>query len=120
MVKKPKSTLVKIDSHLYDTIKAYVEQNNLEYPSIKYFIEKAVMGFVGFKKYDIGGIDYKYIDEAPLKRVVGTPNKKFFMCIACDHAFLKDKNDNGESSKICPRCKGAILHFAEKLKGEEK
>lgn len=115
-----KSTLVKIDKTLYDVVKANVEKNKVEFPSIKHFIDQAVTRALGFKQYDVEGIDEIYIEERPLKRLVGESSRGFFICKMCDRAFLKKKGDDSEAAKICPNCQNAIRHFAPKLKEEKK
>ncbi len=119
MAKKEKSTLVKINIGLYNFVEELVKQNPIEYQSIKHFVEKAIMDVVGFKKYNIGGIEGKYLEERPLKRVVGESKKGFFTCIVCGRFFLRDKKENNEASKICLNCRNTILHFAPKLKQQE-
>ncbi len=116
MVKKERAALVKINRELHDVVKAIVEQNSIEFPSIKHFIEKAIMSAAGFRRYNIGGIDDTYIEEKPLKKLVGESTKNFVICIVCNRAFLKNKEDNSENARICPNCKSIILHFANKLK----
>ena len=111
---KTKTNLVKINSELYNAIKATIGKNKIDYPSIKYFVEKAVEKAVGFKKYDIEGIKVHKSDE-PLKNILPLPSKNFCMCFLCDRAFLKDKEDKSEVGKICPNCKRVILYFADEI-----
>lgn len=119
MVKKEKTALVKINKEVHEVVRAIVEQNGIEFPSIKHFIEKAIMNAAGFRRYNIGGIDDKYLEEKPLKKLVGESTKNFVICIVCNRAFLKDKKDNNENARICPNCKNIIHHFANKLKNKE-
>lgn len=118
--KMGKSTLVKIDRTLYNVVKAKVEKNKVEFPSIKHFIDQAVTKALGFREYNIEGIDDRYLEERPLRKLVGEPNKNFFMCQACNRPFLKEKNDSSDAAKICPNCRATIAHFAPKLKKDKK
>lgn len=113
MAKKEKSTLVKIDKDLYDALKILVEENHLEYPTIKNFIERAIMAQAGYKKYDIQGINDPLMESKPLKKVVGIPKSNFSQCLVCNRFFLRDKDETGEKSRICPNCKETITHFSD-------
>ena len=107
-----KDKLVKIDEVVYNAMKEYVAKNKLEYPSMKYFVEKAIVYAMGFKKYDIEGTSDTYDEKAPLKSVVGDFNRSLAMCFVCNRSFLRDPKDNSEISRVCPNCKNTISHFA--------
>jgi hypothetical protein len=109
------STLVKIDSELYEIVKSFVEVNKFEYPSIKNFVEQAVIKSLGFKKYDIEGVDDELAHLKPLKKVVGNFQKGFSLCVVCSRPFLRNAKETNEASKICPNCKQTIAHFAPKI-----
>ena len=119
MTKKNQDKLIKIDESIYNLMKGYVEKNKLEYPSMKHFVEKAIVKALGFKQYNIGGVRQDYDEDTPLKRIVGESQKEFTLCIICNRPFLKNTKSNNESSRICPNCKDTIVHFAPKLKKEK-
>jgi formylmethanofuran dehydrogenase subunit E len=118
--KQEKVSLVKINSSLYEAIRATVGENSIEFPSIKHFIEKASMQALGFKKYNIEGVEDQNFDGKKLSQVVGESETGFVFCLACNRAFLKEKGANNDAAKICPQCKKAILHLSKILKGENK
>ena len=120
MPKKSKTALIEMDRELYRVVKAFVEKNHFDYPSIKYFIEKSIMSTIGFKQYDIEGIKQENIEYAPLNKLVGKPTSSFVPCMVCNKLFLKRKKDNSPISKICPNCKNTISHFAHLFNKEEK
>src|SRR3989338_7876595 len=108
--------LVKMNQELYEQVRQKVKENSIEYPSIKHFVEIAVMHTLGFKKYDIEGVNQEFIEKEPLKNLV----KNYASCSFCTKFFLKNKEDKGDFAKVCSSCKLAIINLAEQLRGDKK
>ena len=110
MEKAKKLSLVKIDSELYKEAVNISNANQIDFPSVKNFIEISVRKYIDYIRYNIE-------NKQPIlkqgKMII--PSKEFTTCIVCDRVFLADKSEKGERKRICPRCKDVILHFAEKL-----
>jgi len=110
------TALVKINSQLYQQMREYVKLHKLEHPSIKNFVEHAIMRSLGFKKYNVDGVDYDKIANRPLSEVVGEKSDNLVLCVICNRVFFKDRANLGVTKRICPNCKAALLHFSDKLK----
>lgn len=101
------TSLVKINSELYDRVKKKVKSNSIMYPSIKSFIEKATL-----QKLEGQG-SFKVFDDLFSGKIKLTKNSKnFTLCLACGKAFLKEKKDKDKKSKICPNCQKLINYFS--------
>lgn len=110
MTKDKKLSLVKIDSELYKEAVDISNANQIDFPSVKNFIEIAVRRYINSIRYNIE-------NKQPISKEgrIIIPSKEFTKCIVCERVFLADKSEKGEKKRICPRCKDVILHFAEKL-----
>lgn len=104
--------LVKVDPLIFEAMKGYVSENKLIYPSMKYFVERAIIKFMGFKTFNIEGTEKTYDIRAPLREVVGVFQKGFTTCLVCERPFLGNIKGTDDSAKICPNCKNLITHFA--------
>ena len=78
MPKKSKTALIKMDRELYRVVKAFVEKNHFDYPSIKYFIEKSIMSTIGFKQYDIEGIKQDKLEMRQSRAAAAIPTGKVY------------------------------------------
>lgn len=107
--------VIKMDVDIYEKIKDIVEANQVEYPSIKNFIEKAVLEKINFHTYNIEGISHgKSIVALPLNNLINS-TKNFTQCLLCEKMFLKNKNDKSEGSRLCQNCKNTINYFKRKI-----
>ena len=99
--KKEKTSLIKINSDLYNKVKEKVNANSIEYPSIKHFVENAITLALGFKKYDIEGIpqDISSYNKIPLKDIMYHSNKNLTVCVLCLRFFLADIDIVGSSRR---------------------
>ncbi|MDO8508191.1 MAG: hypothetical protein Q7S27_00740 [Nanoarchaeota archaeon] len=113
--KAEKTALIKINSLLYRQVREFVKFHPIEYPSIKHFVENSIMKSLGFKKYDIEGIDLEKSDSKPLVDVVGSP-AKYLRCIFCDCFY--PKNEKKGSVNVCPICAEAIMQVVISIRNE--
>jgi len=115
MANKKKSegtNLVKLDSKLYNQIREYVKLNKLEYPSIKNFVENAVTRALGFKQYDIEGIDSQKLAKTPLSEVVGKSSSRYVPCALCNKLFISPK---GSNIRVCQECSSEIMQVVDTI-----
>lgn len=114
-----KSLLVNINPELYQLTKDYVKQNKMEYPSIKNFVENAIKKALGFKKYDIEGVDPTQMANKPLTSLVGESKGSFVNCKICKRGYYKLR-ENKNDSNICPNCTETLSNFVKFMAGEKK
>jgi hypothetical protein len=112
------TSLVKLDSELYKKIREFVKMNKLEYPSIKHFVESSVMKSLGFKRYDIEGVDADSRSSQLLSDVVGNPSGNYTMCSLCNKVFFKNKLDK-RKIRMCPSCTKITEQYSD-LVNEDK
>ena len=105
---KNDTSLVKINSELYNEVVEIVESEHIDYPSIKNFIEVAVRNQVNRIKYDIENRDELISPNGNLKK--GGKNE-FTTCLACQKFFLNEKEKNKEGKRICPKCTKIIKNL---------
>ena len=76
-----------------------VQANQIDYPSIKNFVEVAVRNQINLIKYDI---ENRHAIVDPSGKLKAGAKREFTSCIACDKLFLNEKDKNlGENiSKI--------------------
>lgn len=115
-VKRGSTALVKIDSILYKQMKEFVNLNKLQYPSVKNFAEQAIMRSLGFKRYDIEGVDYEKSADKPLVNVVGEPEGHYVICHICGKTFFIRNSDD---SRVCSSCTAAIKQVVKSIKEEK-
>lgn len=110
--------LVKINAELYKLAKNAAKTNSLEYPSMKNFVEKAVKRLVGFKKFDIEGIDDETNANKPLYDVVGESSGNYVMCALCDKVFFKEDATKGSNVRFCEDCSSALMQVVKAKRDE--
>ena len=104
---KNDTSLVKINSNLYNEVAEIVESEHIDYPSIKNFIEIAVRNHVNRIKFDIQNRDELLTPKGNLK-----DNKnEFTHCVACGKMFLNEKARNKEGKRVCPKCAEIIKNL---------
>lgn len=117
--KQNETSLVKIDSELYEKVKKKVKGNPILYPSIKNFVETAVMQLMEHGKMNITdpmmGELFNFDDLLGKNPKIIKNTKNFTLCLSCGRPFLKEKSDKSEESRICPNCKKIIKHFKDKV-----
>ena len=101
------TSLVKINSELYNEVVEIVESEHIDYPSIKNFIEVAVRNQVNLIKFDIENRNEVVSPNGNLKN-----NKnEFTSCLACNKLFLNEKEKNKAGRKVCPKCTQMIKNL---------
>lgn len=114
--KKEKDALIKINGQLYEIVKEFLKTRNLEYPSIKNFVENAVMRAVGFKKYDIDGVDADNRLKETMEDVIGNASGGYAPCMICNKVFFKKEIG---AERICEKCGAIITHLARDMSRRE-
>jgi hypothetical protein len=117
--KEEETALIKINPELYKQVREFVKQNKLEFPSIKYFVEKSIQKSLGFKKYDIEGIDTENNSKKALVDVVGKSNSNMLICPICSRVYRKDKSES-EGLTTCPTCSQAITNVIKSIRDEKE
>lgn len=110
---KSRTSLIKIDAMLYKQMREFINLNKLQYPSVKNFAEQAIMRSLGFKRYDIEGVDPEKSAHKPLVNVVGKLEGHYVVCNICSKTFfIKQPSD----SRVCPSCTAAIKGVVDSIK----
>ena len=110
---------IKIDKELYSKIKEVVNSKPEVYSAPNDFVEKTAMHALGMVKYDIESIPYNFkIYMEPLKELI-KHKKNFTICVICQRAFLKDKDDLSEEALLCHNCNKVVTYFIKKNKGKK-
>jgi hypothetical protein len=99
---KNEVSLVKINSELYKEAAEMVEVNQIDYPSIKNFIEVAVRNQINLIKYDI---DNRYEVITHNGKLKAGRKKEFTSCLLCSRLFINEKEKSKNGKRICPKCK---------------
>lgn len=114
-------SLVKIDSIIYEKIRDKVESDNVNYPSIKNFIEKAVVQLLEIGKYNVEGIPHDArIYTMPLNQLMPQEGGGYTVCSTCGSAFFKPGDAKGKEARNCPTCRIVIKHLKKILDKEGK
>lgn len=101
-------SLVKINSELYGEASELVQANQIDYPSIKNFVEVAVRNQINLIKYDI---ENRHAIVDPSGKLKAGTKREFTSCIACQKLFLNEKDKNKKGKKICPKCTQIIKNL---------
>jgi len=101
------TSLAKINSNLYNEVAEIVEVNNIDYPSIKNFIEVAIRNQLNLIRYDIQNREEILTRDGNLKHT----KNEFTHCLACNKMFLNEKTKNKEGKRICPKCTQLIKNL---------
>lgn len=107
---KNEVSLVKINSELYDEVVELVQANQIDYPSIKNFIEVAVRNQVNLIKYDI---ENRHEVIEPNGKLKAGSKREFTTCIACNNLFLNEKEKNKRGKKVCSKCTKIIKNLSK-------
>lgn len=103
-------SLVKINSELYNEASELVQANQIDYPSIKNFVEVAVRNQINLIKYDI---ENRQEIIAPNGKLKAGTKREFTTCIACSNLFLNEKEKNKHGKKVCPKCTKIIKNLSK-------
>jgi DNA-binding transcriptional regulator GbsR (MarR family) len=115
---RPNNVLLHIDSKLYNEISEIVQATKDPFDEkVQDFVEKAIKNKIASIKYNIEGGAEKIIDKKTgyLRR----SEKTLTMCLNCWRPFLKLREDNRESAKLCPSCKENIFFFSSMLEQQD-
>ena len=103
-------SLVKINADLYGEASELVEANQIDYPSIKNFVEVAVRNQINLIKYDI---ENRNEIIAPNGKLKGGVKREFTQCLACTRFFLNEKEKKKKGKNICPKCVKIIKNLSK-------
>jgi len=107
----------KLGIGLYEETKRIVEANPISFSTTDSFIEDAVRNYIASIKYNIEmGVNSVISQNTGALR---RSQKIFTICLACEKAFLKDRNSLKESSRICSNCRSNIIFFSKLLEKED-
>jgi tetrahydromethanopterin S-methyltransferase subunit F len=101
-------SLVKMNSELYREAAELVEANQIDYPSIKNFVEVAVRNQINLIKYDIENREALISPNGKLK---AGHKREFTNCLACGSVFLNEKEKSKKGKKLCLRCTKIIKNL---------
>jgi DNA-directed RNA polymerase subunit RPC12/RpoP len=106
---------IDLDHNLYEEVKEIVGSND-SFPNIHKFVDTAVRNYIRNLKYNIeGGVEAVIKKDGTLKK----SERVLTMCISCWKPFLKMRNNDKESGKICPNCRINIIFFSKMLEDDD-
>jgi len=106
---KNEVSLVKINSELYKEIFDIIQSNQIDYPSIKNFVEVAVRNQINLIKYDIENRDALITHEGKFK---SRTKSEFTSCLACGNLYMNEKDKSKKGKRLCPKCNKIIKNLS--------
>jgi len=107
---------INLPSSLLEEINSIVATNPNYFISVDKFVEKAIRQYISTIKYNIeGGVAGITNKDGTLRK----SERVLTMCMSCWRPFLKMRNNQKESGKICPSCRINILFFFKLLEQED-
>ena len=108
---------INLPSSILEEINSIVSANPTYFINVDKFVEKAIRQYISKVKYNIeGGVESIMTGDAGILR---KSERVLTMCLLCWRPFLKQRENNKESSRICSSCKENIFFFSKLLEQED-